>query len=255
MELSLHDFIQLQKEIGPDGWQLYSILRLVSNGDTVFFKQDELADLLGVSSTRTVYKRLKELQNVQINTKPLLKQIEKRPDGNVYRLLPLEVSKIVQVRNSDLTVYSLSDSLDMNKKDTEVTDVPTTAEITTETPAQTAKPTPQQLIGYWSDRYEETYDTKYVVSWKKDAPLMKRLLINYGDEMLRAIIDVVMRMYDKKWKSAAYTRPTIGQLSSWIAQQAEPFAKANLQATQPMQVATEQSSEDLLQALEEKGWF
>lgn len=82
------------------------------------------------------------------------------------------------------------------------------------------------LMAYWTASYESRYGVKYVSSsWAVDKRNLKLLDARYG-ERLQSLIDVVMRLYETRWYSQRYPRPTIGAMVSWLAVQADGFVTA-----------------------------
>lgn len=111
---------------------------------------------------------------------------------------------------------------------------------------------PKDVIAYWCKKYEEHYYTPYYVSnWGLATAQAKMLLAVYSDEDVKGVIDVVMRLYESKWASPNYPRPTLGQLSSWLAQQALPYVERREDAKDEETGA----GESLLADLESKGWI
>jgi DNA-binding Lrp family transcriptional regulator len=256
LELSKSELINLMKEMGADGWHLYSILRLEARNDVVNLKQEELAEMLGVS-IKTVYNRMNKLSAVKIQDKQLVKIVDKKQDCNVIHIISIEVGKILQVGNK-LPVTSI-DNTSKDLKD--IKELATGNELPITETVETKQPMkPKDALIEWGRKYTEKYGVNYAISWGRDTKLMKKLLDTYGEERLMEIFDVILRLYSQKWQSKQYTRPTIGQMSSWLAVQAEPYASANMEDTkekeefETVEITTEDGT-DLMDEWEKRGWI
>lgn len=108
----------------------------------------------------------------------------------------------------------------------------------------------RDLINFWCITYENYYHQPYTIAnWAVAANQVKKLLV-YKDEEIEGAIEAVIAMYDKKWASARYPRPTLGSLGNFLFTQALPYADtASKQNMEP------DNDDDLLKAMEEKGWL
>jgi hypothetical protein len=82
---------------------------------------------------------------------------------------------------------------------------------------------------HWLTSYHRQFDRTFVSgNYGREVGQIKLLLEKYGGDVdrVKAIIDTVCRLYNAKWATPQFTRPTIGQLVSWLAAQAEPFVQA-----------------------------
>jgi len=111
------------------------------------------------------------------------------------------------------------------------------------------------ILNYWCDCYEETYGQRYVVSNTVVAySQLKRLLANSDDE-LKGTIEAAITLYERLWATPSYTRPTIGQLSSWLFAQAQPYAISATANTVLRGDESVTTGSELLSAIEAKGWL
>ena len=111
------------------------------------------------------------------------------------------------------------------------------------------------ILNYWCDCYEETYGQRYVVSNTVVAySQLKRLLTNSDDE-LKGTIKAAITLYGRLWATPSYTRPTIGQLSSWLFAQAQPYAISDTANTVLQTAESVATGSELLSAIEAKGWL
>lgn len=106
----------------------------------------------------------------------------------------------------------------------------------------------REIVAYWCDLYEEHYGTAYVINnWAVVTKQVGKLLI-YPDEEIKAVLEVIIALYDTTWANQKYPRPTLGQTCSWLFVQAQPYAvKEN--------PGSSESSSNLLEDIEAKGWF
>lgn len=73
-----------------------------------------------------------------------------------------------------------------------------------------------ECLELFSSKYKEIFFTAYTVR-KDDAVKMQKLLFTYGSEKLPKIIAYAVENYRTNWTSSAFPSPTIGMLSSWLA--------------------------------------
>jgi DNA-binding Lrp family transcriptional regulator len=173
----------------------------MANDSVVNLTHDQIAEFMGISK-RVVQRHLKILQSYRVGDETLIRA-ERTAEGYSYVVTAITV-----------------------KRGT----MPTTTAPTKKTKA----PSPtNEIFDYWLRQYHEAYGEAYQVSnFGKEKGHVRTLATRYGGDvdLVKAIIDVVIRLYPTKWKSAQFMRPTLGALVSWLALQAEPLAKANLQA-------------------------
>lgn len=215
------DFIKLLQDIGPHSWWVYSAMTALAVDGQCKVTQEELASQLGVSES-SIRRYITKLSRYQVAGKRLV-QAAREFDSNVYHLIDLKV-------------------------------LPGPATSKKEVIQRRATAT-EEVWRYWFDKYQERYGVKYKPSnWGKDKGCMKRLVERYEGnvEFLKQIIDVVMRMYDQRWKTKQFLRPTIGQLSSWLATQAEPFALKSAEPEPDPKIEVLDDGADLMELIDRK---
>nr|WP_279287040.1 helix-turn-helix domain-containing protein [Heliobacterium chlorum] len=80
---------------------------------------------------------------------------------------------------------------------------------------------PKNIIEYFCEKYRQRYTVNYNPNWKRDVGLVKNKLVAvYEPVQIRMIIDTVFAEYDTRWKKDAYPRPSIGQLATWLSNEA-----------------------------------
>lgn len=75
----------------------------------------------------------------------------------------------------------------------------------------------KDYVHYFAYKYKQKYNVEYLINYKRDTAVVKRLLNTYSSDELIAIIDYTMAHYETKWRRFDYPYPTLGQLSSWLA--------------------------------------
>lgn len=201
--------------LGKNRLFIYSAIASISTNGVLEITQSNLAKSIGVSD-----KFLK--QNTEELSEMGLLEIEKSGRRYKYTIAPLDAA------NVKVTTESVSRAIKVSK-------------------AKEMSPT-HTIFNYFTDKYFERYGVSYKVgNHARERSQIKSLCVKYDNdvEMLKSIIDVVMRLFDAKWKQTNFPRPTIGQLVSWLARQAEPFATANLEADSQIEITVEGSLDDM----------
>jgi hypothetical protein len=212
--------IELVRSVGKEPWFLYSGLRFMAVESIVNITHQGMADLLGVS-LKFVQRHLKTLQEAKAGDEPLIRAV-RTADGYSYVVAAIAVSR------------DASTPLLVQKK-------------------KTVKSSPtNELFDYWLIQYNEAYGTAYpVTNFGKEKGHIRTLSSRYGADvtLVKAIMDVVIRLYPTKWKTTQFQRPTLGALVSWLSVQAEPMARANLEAENDADVViTSEDGEDVFAA-------
>jgi hypothetical protein len=224
VEINQITAIELVRTVGKEPWFLYSGLRFMAIDSVVNVTHQGIADLLGVS-LKFVQRHLKTLQETIVDEQPLIRAV-RTADGYSYEVTAIKVTRG-------------STSLPVQKKKT-----------------SKASPT-NELFDYWLQKYHEAYDAPYqVTNFGKEKGHIRTLAQRYGADvtLVKSIMDVVLRLYPTKWKTAQFQRPTLGALVSWLSVQAEPMARANLEAAEDQDVViTSEDGEDVFAAYD-KHW-
>ncbi|MBC9785492.1 helix-turn-helix domain-containing protein [Heliobacterium chlorum] len=93
---------------------------------------------------------------------------------------------------------------------------------------------PKEVISYFSQKYRERYSVNFSVNWSRDMLLAKRLLNDFTADQIRTIINIVFERYDTTWKKDKYPRPSLGQLASWLGNQALALAQEEKTTVEPV---------------------
>jgi hypothetical protein len=224
VELEQSTAIEAINSVGKEAWFLYSGLRFMAIDSVVNITHAEMAELLGVS-LKFVQRHIKTLQDFRVGDETLVRAV-RTAEGYSYEVTAIKVKR------------GTTPLLKPKKKQTKVS------------------PT-NELFDYWLQKYHDAYGAPYqVTNFGKEKGHVRTLASRYGAdvEMIKAIMDVVIRLYPTKWKTAQFARPTLGALVSWLAAQAEPMARANLEAANDADVViTSEDGEDVFAAYD-KHW-
>ncbi|PEM65346.1 hypothetical protein CN613_25735 [Bacillus pseudomycoides] len=162
--------------------------------------QVQLAERLGVHRN-SVNKYVNNLLDIRVNGKPVItREIVNQGRGRVssyYKIQPL----------SQIAIF-----------DGEVAEIAKVEqEEAPEKPEPIAKVKPNAILAMFCEKYQETYDVRYNPAYGRDNKQLKKLTETYNDEQIRKIIDIGIGEYDKRWKSAKFPRPSVGAISTWVA--------------------------------------
>ncbi|HDR8003399.1 hypothetical protein ACS2BX_25645 [Bacillus cereus group sp. BceL300] len=229
--LTEQESVDFLYELGKDGWYLYSAMRVLSDGEQLKITQTGLSKRIGVS-LRYLQRHLPELEEFKVKGKPLL-ETTKVSGGKLYSILDVQFT-----RNSDSEVAATKKP--KKKQKVEKPKLPT-----------------DEVFKYFCEKYQDQYGVEYkVTNFAREKGGINKLIRQYKEDvpLLKAIIDVVIRLYESKWRSGSFTRPTIGAMVSWLAREAEPIAQANMEAeaTAHIVITSEDDGEDLFSEHDKK---
>lgn len=230
IELSKKEGVALMTEVGRDAWYVYSYLRTLSSGGSVAVTQSQLAELMQ-RSERYVRENIKILAVTEVKSYPMVK-VERTADGNVYSLAVFTMGTAVPISSNTIELNPLKEVIATG----------------TSKPKEKPLSSTNELFDYWREGYFKQYGTEYRIgSFAREKGQIRTLIKKYGEDvsLLKEIVNVVFRLYETKWRSQQFQRPTIGALLSWLAAQAEPFARANIIAEQDKTIQiTDMDSDD-----------
>jgi hypothetical protein len=106
------------------------------------------------------------------------------------------------------------------------------------------------IIAYFCQKYRETYSVNYSPNYGRDVKLIKdKLIANYSMSQIKAILDVIFREYETRWKKDKYPRPSIGALS-WLPNEALPIIQTEEQDQAEFKKATDTTEIDVQKVVE-----
>lgn len=164
---------------------LLAIASFMNTEQKAFPSQETLAEITGLSIP-TLRKALTELTEIKVNEQPILRK------STVGRST---VYQLVSIADKEESV---------KEEETEVKEL-----------------TSKDVLILFCDYYAETFDTEYVPAWGRELGQIKQKLIGkFPDEDLREIVRIAVTKYKQNWANQQYPLPTIGQLTSWLANKA-----------------------------------
>lgn len=203
---------------------LVAIASFADEKGVAFPSQDTIADLIGYGR-QTVSRYINHLKKVSI-------------DGNPVLIITQEVSPKGRRNKYQLTKYSgfIYDKGEVTAEATGVVDEEArgivtvgrhevyTVQVNTEEVNKDKDivfSSPKGVLEYFRKQYFKRYETNYQPNWGRDITLLKNnLMNNYTDQQIKSIVDVVIREYDDRWANGKYPRPTIGQICTWLGNEA-----------------------------------
>lgn len=201
---------------------LAAIAAFVDENGVAYPSQETIGELIGYSR-KSVNQFINDLRKVKIDGEPILEIVqEKTPEGrrNKYILFPnsgFRFGRVVTNQGkNDVTnqgegvVTESSQEEDINVK-----------KNIREEDNKLLFNNAREILQYFRNQYYNKYGVVYSPNWVRDTSMIKKKLMpNYTDKEIKAIIDVVFEEYDKRWAKSNFPRPTIGQLCTWLPNQA-----------------------------------
>lgn len=137
------------------------------------------------TSTTTVQKAIKELQEAGFFTVEKVKEEGSRYTHNIYKFVQPEDYKEVE--------------------DDDAVEKPFTA---------------RDYISLWCSKYSETFGHSYTPNYRKDCSMFKnKIMANYEQADIIKMLDILFTQYSRKWSKKGYEYPTIGAFCSWLYQE------------------------------------
>lgn len=199
---------------------LMAIASYMNEDGECFPTQAQLAERMGVH-VNSVNKYVNQLLEFEVNGKPIItREIVKQGRGRVssfYKIHPISQLAIFDGSVESITKDVKDESQDLVSTTHKKQDV---SKVTKQESVKNKRMTAKDLLTLFMEKYRQTYNVNYNPSWGRDVGLMKKLSNSYTDEQIVKIFDITFAEYGSKWKSAKFPRPTIGAITSFIAQQA-----------------------------------
>jgi hypothetical protein len=202
---------------------LAAIASFANSKGEAFPSQDKIADMVGYSR-KTVNQYIGELREVTIEGEPILVVIqEKTPKGrrNKYVLSPKSGfwfgSNVVTNSSDKVTDWGNGVVTEGLQERITISSNNQVIEQEKDIIFDNAK----AVLQYFRQQYFNKYQVTYQPNWGRDQVMIKnKLLSNFTDIEIKSIIDIVVQYYDKRWAKPQFPRPTIGQLCSWLPNEA-----------------------------------
>ncbi|MDC3413948.1 helix-turn-helix domain-containing protein [Terrihalobacillus insolitus] len=204
---------------------LAAIASFANSKGEAFPSQDKLAEMVGYSR-KTVNQYIGELRETKIDGEPILVVVqEKTPKGrrNKYVLSPKSGFWFgIVTKSSDNVTESGNGVVTKGLQEQEPLLTKTNIEQENNIIFDNAK----AVLQYFRQQYFNKYHVAYQPNWGRDQAMIKnKLLSNFTDNEIKSIIDVVFKEYDNRWAKPQFPRPTIGQLCSWLPNEALAIAQ------------------------------
>jgi hypothetical protein len=209
---------------------LAAIASFANSKGEAFPSQDKIADMVGYSR-KTVNQYVGELREVTIEGEPIIVvKPEKTAKGrrNKYILSPKSGFWFGNVTELNDNVTSSGNGVVTESGSRVVTNGLQEQEQYKQKPYE-QEPKEQdilfnnakEVLQYFRNKYFEKYNVAYQPNWGRDQAMIKnKLLANFTDSQIKDVIDIVIEEYDKRWAKRQFPRPTIGQLCSWLPNEA-----------------------------------
>ncbi|WP_427036516.1 helix-turn-helix domain-containing protein [Cytobacillus pseudoceanisediminis] len=210
---------------------LAAIASFANSKGEAYPSQEKIADMVGYSR-KTVNQYVGELREVTIDGENILVvKAEKTPKGrrNKYVLSPKSGFRFGNVTKSNDNVTDSGNGIVTEKGKRVVTEGLQELEPYEQEPVE-LEPIEQEdiifdnaksVLQYFRNKYFNKYNVAYQPNWGRDQSMIKnKLMANFTDSDIKAIIDIVVEEYEKRWAKPSFPRPTIGQLCSWLPNEA-----------------------------------
>lgn len=80
------------------------------------------------------------------------------------------------------------------------------------------KKTARDYVAKFKHLFEEKYGFPFVVNYSRDTSLVKKkLMADFSEEDIDAIIEYAIEHYESKWANTQYPYPTISMICTWLA--------------------------------------
>lgn len=206
---------------------LAAIASFANDKGEAYPSQDKIAEIVGYSR-KTVNETIKELQQITIDGEAILRVVQETTAsgrrnkyvisskagfwfGKVTRVVT-NFEGVVTNEGRDIVTSTLQEEepyLKNNQK------------YKNNQEEEIIFKSSKDVLQYFRNKYFEKYNVAYQPNWGRDQAMIKnKLMKTYTDAQIKSIIDIVFDEYEKRWAKPSFPRPTIGQLCSWIPNEA-----------------------------------
>lgn len=180
---------------------LLAIASHMDSNNKAFPSQTRIAEITGYSRT-TVINAIKDLETLTVGGQKILER-KKIPTNRGHAKT---VYKFSAVSDSDLVELDQGDS------------------------AETTELTARDVLNLFCSYYEETFETKYLPNWGREIKMIQqKLMTTFTSEELKEIVRVAVTEYPVRWANKSYPVPSVGQLCTWLANEANKIVLQNNQ--------------------------
>jgi Helix-turn-helix domain len=211
-----------------------------ANGES-YPSQDTIAELVGYSR-KTVNETIRQLRKTTIDGEPILTvQQVKTSSGirNVYKLSPKSGFSFGRVTKGD-NVVTPKGKHNVTPTLQEEYPVSKNNQYKKNNHNNNLFNNSKEVLQYFRDKYFKKYNVVYQANWARDCSMIKnKLMANFTDYEIKSIIDIVFEEYDNRWANARFPRPSIGQLCSWLPNEALAIIKKRQEEAEAIEAASE----------------
>lgn len=257
--------------LGTQGFTtLLALATFMDEKGECFPTQEQVAERIGCHKN-TANKYINDLLAVQVDGKPIVtRTILNRGQGKIssyYHIHPISQLTKFNGKIEDVKPVNHKDK-DLQGSDGVITDgadpvVTTNSDVIRSTKKNqgnknntTAAFNSSTAIKYFQEIYREVYNVTYVVgNYGREGKLIKDKLLTPYPEQAKQIIEIAVRQYATKWKSAKFPRPTISMFS-WVTNQVIELLEQEKELDEIVENADEvaaQAEADMLARLEKWG--
>ncbi|HDR8302765.1 TPA: helix-turn-helix domain-containing protein [Bacillus cereus] len=211
----------LVSKMGATGFTtLVALATFMNEEGECFPTQEQIAERIGVHKN-TANKYLNALLEVEINGVRLVTRTKiNKGQGKIssfYKIHPLS-----QLAKFNGNVTPVKDTNGSDSLSTTICDDPSTTMCDVirvnelESVNKINKLNSSSAIKLFQKFYYEVYDVNYVVgSYGREGKIIKDKLITPHGDIAEQIIEIAVKEYATRWKTAKYPRPTIGMFT-WV---------------------------------------
>lgn len=173
---------------------LLAIASFMDSNSKAFPSQIKLSEITGYSRT-TIINAIKDLEQLEVGGQKILER-KKVPSANKGHFKT--IYKFASVSAEDIPELAV------------VPEVPVVTELTA-----------REVVLLFCEKYEQQFGVQYMPNWARDIQMInQKLMGTFSDAVIKDIIRISVEYYEQKWANKNYPYPSIGQICSWLANEA-----------------------------------
>jgi len=246
----------IMKVGGVRNFTILSVLATYANNKgEAYPSQETIAEMVGCSR-QTVNKAIKEIRGIMIDGEPILQVEQTNSTNGVRNVYTLSrktgfwFGKSVDIKQSksEQRDKGLSENESVGCQNSLHEEESNKQEPLEQEPKEKENTTvvfdnAKQVLIYFKEQYFKTYNVAYSPNWGRDTSIIKnKLMDSFTGEEIKSMIDVAFEEYESRWANAKFPRVTIGQICSWLGNEA--LTIASKRSNQAKQVDVDSSKYD-----------